>query len=76
MIEQFVLITLVALLVGSNIFWSTVCLKLTNRIMSKDYGALVEATKKPKPVAPIVFNDSDPIAEEYAKSANVLMGLV
>ena len=68
------LITLVALLVASNIYWASVCLKLTNRLMSRNYGELIQATNKPVRLKPMPEDTSDPLAESHAAQANSLLG--
>lgn len=67
---------LVALFAGSNIFWATVCLKLTNRLMSRNYAELVQVSKKPTRLKPIPEDMSDPVAERHAKELNSLMGVI
>ncbi len=70
------LYTIVALLLGSNLFWAIVCLKLTNRLMSRNYGELLQAENKPVRLKPIPEDMSDPVAERHANEMNSLIGLV
>ena len=70
------LITLVALLIGSNTFWAVICLKLTNRLMSRNYGELLQAESKPVRLKPVPEDLSDPVAERHAADMNSLIGLV
>ena len=67
-----VILTLVALLIGSNIYWAFMCLKLTNRIMSKNYGELKQAENKPKLVKEMPVDQADPIAERHAREMNAV----
>lgn len=75
-IDYFIIGILVALMVGQNVFWANVCLKLTNRIMSRNYLEVAQADRKPVPFKPIVEDDSDPTAERQAKELNSIMGIV
>mgnify|MGYP001588063520 FL=1 len=70
------LITLVALLLASNSYWAFVCLKLTNRLMSRNYGELLQAENKPRQSKPIPEDMSDPVAERHAEQMNSLIGMV
>ena len=70
------LITLVALLIASNSYWAFVCLKLTNRLMSRNYGELLQAENKPRQLKPIPEDMSDPVAERHAEQMNSLIGMV
>ena len=65
---------LVALLLLSNGFWATVCLKLTNRLMSRNYGELIQATKKPIKIQSVPEDMSDPVAETNAHNMNAIIG--
>lgn len=67
---------LVALLIASNAYWATVCLKLTNRLMSRNYIEFTQANKKPS--KPVVVKDdiSDPVAEQNARDMNAMIGIV
>lgn len=76
MIEYVLFGTLVALTLSSNIFWAIVCLKLTNRIMSKNYFDLAQADRKPQAPTLVVDDLSDPVAERHAKELNSIMGIV
>ena len=67
---------IVALLIGSNIFWAMVCLKLTNRLMSRSYTEFSQATIKPRVTKPEPLDMSDPVAERNAKDMNALIGIV
>ena len=61
---------------ASNTFWAVVCLKLTNRLMSRNYHEFVSATKK---VVPRKRDDAadgpDAFAEAQAEQLNSLMVL-
>jgi hypothetical protein len=70
------LIILVALLIASNAYWAFVCLKLTNRVMSKNYGELIQATAKPVKLAPMKEDMSDPVAESHADTMNSMLGAI
>lgn len=74
--NEIALYTIVALLIGSNSFWAVVCLKLTNRLMSRNYGELIQATNKPVRLKPLPEDMSDPIAERHAMDANSMLGIV
>lgn len=77
MIEYFIIGILVALIVGQNIFWSHICLKLTNRIMSRNYMEVLQGERKPINDAPMIAeDDADPIAERQAMELNSIMGVV
>ena len=67
---------IVALLASSNIFWAVVCLKLTNRLMSRNFGEYVQALNKPKRLKPILEDMSDPVAERHASEMNSIIGIV
>ena len=67
---------IVALLIGTNIYWPIVCLKLTNRLMSRNYGELIQATNKPVRLKPVPEDMSDPVAERHAADMNSLIGLI
>ncbi len=69
-------IAIVALLIGTNIYWPIVCLKLTNRLMSRNYGELIQATNRPALVKPLPEDLSDPVAERHAADMNSLIGLI
>jgi len=71
---ELVLITLIVAFIGSNIYWALVCLKLTNRIMSKNYAEVVQAEMLKRPPKIVPMDTSDPIAEEHADKANKLFG--
>lgn len=72
---------LTVLLFGTQIFWARLALKLTDRVMSRDYNDFVQAESiKTRPhIAPKVPLDDDaaldPIAEDNARKANALLGL-
>lgn len=74
--NEIALYTIVALLIGSNTFWAMVCLKLTNRLMSRNYGELIQATNKPVRLKPVPEDMSDPLAESHAANANSLLGMI
>ncbi len=67
---------LVALLIASNSYWALICLKLTNRLMSRNYGELLQAENKPQRLKPVPEDLSDPVAERHANDMNSLIGLV
>ncbi len=73
--NELVLITLVVLLFGSNIFWANMHLKLANRVMSKNYAEFVQATKKPTKPQLVPEDMSDPLAERHAADMNSLIGV-
>lgn len=61
---------------ASNIFWAVVCLKLTNRLMSRNYHEFVGATKKVAPKKRADIDDGpDAFAEAQAEQLNSLMVL-
>lgn len=68
-------VSLIALLMATNIFWAYVCLKLTNRLMSRSYHEYAMAEKKPVKRA-VVENspEVDEFAESQARQLNALMG--
>ncbi len=66
---------LVALLLSSNSYWAFVCLKLTNRLMSRNYGELLQAENKPLRLSPLPEDLSDPVAERHAADMNSLIGI-
>ncbi len=66
---------LIALLITTNLFWSYVCLQLTNRLMSRDFGSYVQALKKPAKIQLVPEDMSDPLAESHAASANSMIGV-
>lgn len=65
-------------MIAQNALWANICLKLTNRIMSRNYLEVAQGEKKPqKPLRQIVEeDDSDPVAERQAKELNSIMGVV
>jgi len=67
---------LVALLIYTNIYWGAVCLKLTNRLMSRNFGEYAQALKKPTRLKPVPEDMSDPVAERHAKEMNSIVGMV
>ncbi len=76
MLVELAFCTLVTLLVASNAYWAFVCLKLTNRLMSRNYGELLQAQNKPVRIKPIPEDLSDPVAERHANDMNSLIGLI
>lgn len=78
MIEYFIIGILVALMIAQNIFWAFICLKLTNRIMSRNYQEVVQAERKTLPPQLVVDEDDtvDHVAERQAKELNSIMGVV
>lgn len=77
MIEHFVIGILTALLIGQQAYWSVVCFKLTNRLMSRDYQGFIQATFKPNKLHQAVSEDSaDPIADRQAQEMNAILGIV
>ena len=70
------LIAIIVLLVASNAYWAFVCLKLTNRLMSRNYGELLQAENKPVRLKPVPEDMSDPVAERHAADMNSLIGLI
>ena len=71
---EIVICTLVALLIASNVYWALVCLKLTNRLMSKNYGEFIQAERKPMNLKPPPEDTSDPVAERHARAMNSMIG--
>ena len=69
-------ITLVAVLISSNIYWALVCLKFTNRLMSRNYAEYAQAVYRPKPIKLEEPDLSDPIAEQNARDMNAMIGIV
>lgn len=69
-------IFLLVALLTTNIYWAAVCLKLTNRLMSRNYGELIQAERKPAQLKPVPEDMSDPIAERHAKEMNSMIGIV
>lgn len=74
------IVILMVLLVCQQAYWSFICFKLNDRLMSRDFSEFAhgERTRKlPKiKIAPILPEDSanvDPIAEENARRANSLL---
>ncbi len=74
MISYFIIGVLIALMIGQNVFWANVCLKLTNRLMSRNYGELIQATNKPAQLKPFPEDTSDPVAERNARDMNSMIG--
>jgi hypothetical protein len=69
-------VALVALLIASNAYWALVCLKLTNRLMSRNYAEYAQSAYRPKPTKPIPQDMSDPVAERNAKDMNAMIGIL
>lgn len=64
-------------MIAQNVFWAVICLKLTNRVMSRNYQEIAQADKKPEPFRPMIADDeADPVAERQAKELNSIMGVV
>lgn len=76
MIEEVSFITLVAVLIASNTYWAMVCLKLTNRLMSRNYAEYAQAIYKPKPTKAPPPDMSDPVAERNARDMNAMIGTI
>lgn len=77
MIEMIFMGFLFSLLIASNVFWANLLLKLTNRIMSRNYAELRQAEAKPTLVKPNSQDeDYDPVAERQAKELNSMLGIV
>lgn len=76
MIDTVSLIVLTVALLTTNAYWAFVCLKLTNRLMSRNYGELIQAENKPARLKPAPEDMSDPVAERHAKEMNSLMGAI
>ncbi len=74
MIDYFIIGVLIALMIGQNVFWANVCLKLTNRLMSRNYGELIQAENKPLKLKPLPEDMSDPVAERHARDMNSMIG--
>lgn len=61
---------------ASNVFWAVVCLKLTNRLMSRNYHEFASATKKVAPRKRVDIDEGpDAFAEAQAEQLNSLMVL-
>jgi len=74
-LTHFVVGILVVLLIGTQVFWSRLVLKMADRLMSRDFYDYVQAEKlKSRPnIAPKASDDAlDPIAEDNARKANAL----
>jgi hypothetical protein len=58
----------------SNAYWAFVCLKLTNRVMSRNYSEYVTAARGPvkKQAKPQVL-EPDEFAEAQAKQLNAIL---
>jgi hypothetical protein len=69
-------VALVALLIASNIYWALVCLKLTNRLMSRNYTEFMQSSAKPRVIKPQAIDMSDPVAERNAKDMNAMIGII
>lgn len=67
---------IVALLVGSNVFWALLCLKLTNRLMSRNYMEYAAVLNPPKSPKSTPQDMSDPVAERNARDMNAMIGIV
>lgn len=67
---------MIVILTIQQIFWSRLCLQLTNRIMSRSYEELKQAEKMPLKIAPILPEDPhDPFADRQAKELNSMLGI-
>ena len=65
------------LLIATNIFWASVCLGLTNRLMSRNFAEFTQVTAKPTRLKPVIEEDGfDPHAERQAKDLNSMLGMV
>lgn len=74
--EWFIVGILVALLIGQQAYWSFICHKLVDKLMSRNYQEFAISSRKPEPLRSISSDDlKDPIAEENAEKANAMFGL-
>ena len=64
-------------MIGQNVFWANVCLKLTNRIMTRSYAEFMQLSAKPTKlqVAP-QGEEIDPDAERQAQELNSMLGMI
>lgn len=70
-------LVLIALLIGSNIYWASICFKLTNRLMSRNYFEFKQSERKPIKSKPeLVIDEPDEYAEAQAREINTLMNMV
>ncbi len=77
MTEVLVPFTLVAVLAASNIFWAIVCLKLTNRVMSRSYAEYEQARPKRASKTHMIKEDmTDEVAERHARDMNAIIGVI
>lgn len=76
----FIFITLVVLLVSSNLFWAIVCHRLINKLMCNNFGEYIQSKsllkkeakiKDPVPEDPVLIKQEERRAEEL----NTLMGI-
>ena len=67
---------IVALLIGSNAYWALVCLKLTNRLMSRNFAEYTQAVRPVKALKPVPEDMSDPVAERNARDMNAMIGVI
>lgn len=78
--EISVIILLAALLIVTQVFWANICLKLSNRLMSRNYYEVVQAEKLGKTPTVLKPLESemkiDPEDERQASELNSLFGIV
>lgn len=75
--EYYIIGFLTVLLLGSQIFWAVVCLRLTDRLMSRDFAEYKQATKKQTDYTPSRIEDAvDHFAQDMADQANKTLGLI
>lgn len=73
-----VVVSLLVFMIAQDIFWAIICIRLTNRIMSRNYAEVVQADllKKPAPVKPSEDALTDPESERQANELNRLFGVI
>lgn len=74
--EWFIVGILIVLMIAQNIFWAKICLKLTNRIMSRNYAELRQAEQTPVSSRPLQEEEVDLFAEKQARELNSMLGMV
>lgn len=74
-VEYFIIGILVSLLIGQQAYWSFICFKLTDKLMSRNYQEYATYARKPDKVIEQV-DQYDPAMDEQAKKANAIFGLV
>jgi len=77
LIETIAIAALAILLIVTNIFWAFVCLKFTNRLMSRNFYEFKAAdqSRPTKQVPKIVIPETDEYAEAQAKELNSILNI-